>query len=305
MPMNKLIYLTVIILISITTCNYCDDKQKSTNNNNKKSFNVKYFSKRKICTNIKTYYYYNPIQNTKEEFMKNFFKVSYYKSTDKIAIEASYKDMDTPVGLWFYYLDNGKKEKEVLYKDGKKVEESIFEYNIHNLLQSHTKYTYSSSKKLAFKSLYFYNYDENTKKRLLAKTENYNGAILDEYIVYEYNKEGYLSKRSIYLYNDLLKSYDIYNYKNNLLSKQEIYNKEDKIIAYITYQYDKNKNLIQKKQFEKKSRHFEPVKILFYKFNDKNTLMEKQEKIKIGNKYNTYTKKYSYDEMGCYQKPNK
>ncbi|MDH4129750.1 MAG: hypothetical protein OEV44_13410, partial [Spirochaetota bacterium] len=94
MKKSYLICILIFIVVVITNCQGAID------------YDVKYFSKRKWCSINNKYEYYKPIDNIQK--LKDYYKISYFKGTDKISIEAEFADKNTPNGEWYYYNADNK-----------------------------------------------------------------------------------------------------------------------------------------------------------------------------------------------------
>lgn len=303
------IFFTLTLLLS-----QCDSKtslpKKHTSNSDTFKrppiLKTEYYSKRLLCPNNNRYQYLEKLTAT-EDTLKNYFKVEYSKKDNKqyLFSEAAYIKIDQPVGIWFYYNEKNKKIREEIYKDNKLSE--IYEHVYHDTgeIRSITHYTHvdikTGKKKLRVKSIYLYNLKDG--KRILKKLEHYHGGVLDEYLEYDYDPKGRLSKRSIYHFDDKLVSFNLYSYDTkDRIIRDEIYNRDSKKISYLDYKYDDKGNLIEKAVYHliKDSNNFRLAERFEYNRNKKGyKILEIEHGLLDGKLTKIYEKKFCYNEGGC------
>lgn len=166
--------------------------------------------------------------------------IGYYCEDDQIIRWECY---NTEGKLEWYdtyeYNDNGNCVKESYYNgEGKLSSYYISEYTDDDRISLYA--CYSGDDTLQNKTIYEYN-----KNGGLIKESRYLGenAVLDEYIVYTYNENGY--ETSIFYYDgkdNFLASRE-YEYDANGNTTEEIHTDEEGVKTIITYEYDENGEL--------------------------------------------------------------
>jgi len=299
-------YLTGGILVSILTVivvffTGCPTEEPK--------YDYKYFSKRRWCPTKQVNMHSKAIQHSDEKKMKNYYKVSYYKGSKQIASSTVFKNMKKPAGNWYYYHKNGQIEKEMVHKKGKLDELYEYKYNKDNEKTTYSHYIFSknANKLLRVQSRYFYDSYKECNKRLTGKVENYNGAILDEIIKYDYDNKCRLSKKSVYLFNNQLNGYNLYHYNSdNLLVKEEIYNRENIMTYFIVYEYYPSKLLKDYKMHRiEQGNKNKPAKPILLR--RKTYIYDKDGKLTKESEYDTVDnilekvshREYKYDKHGC------
>ncbi|MDH4129259.1 MAG: hypothetical protein OEV44_10920, partial [Spirochaetota bacterium] len=163
-------------------------------------------------------------------------------------------------------------------------------------------------KKVAEKSLYFYN-DLKSKKRSLVKKENYHPSPAekskldrDEYIELIYDDNGKLSKESFFFFNRL-KSYKLYHYNsNNLQVKIELYDNNDKLNNYLVFKYNDKNILIEISEFkvDEKGISVHISKKLFTRDLELNIVKATEYEKNSNNLEKISERNYFYDNKGCH-----
>ncbi len=298
----KKIILFILIILNTGLILKCEDNDYP-----------KYYKKRRWCKKTKEFSYRMPIEETKAK--KNFNKL--FKKGNYI-VHGQFKDPEYPIGNWFYYDSKNRVAKEEAYKNAYIADEFVYEYDSNSNKLSETHYVYSdkSEKRLRIKSEYSYDY-KIKKKGLLIEARHYNAARLDEVIRYEYLNNGLLRKKSLYLYDNRLKSYNLYSYNpSGLLKQEKIYttkglekNAVYKLNLVITYSYNNKNSLVKREKYKpNKGDYNKLVDISEYTYNKKDNLIKKvdlnSKKEKLSeirlyyDKYNCKSKEEYYNGKG-------
>ncbi len=286
------------ILIS-AACQNCEQGAS----NDKKNQDDNCYAQRTWCSKSKDYKYSKRFTK-KEDQLSNYYKRF---EEDGLTVDGVFKKKGFRVGEWFYNDKQKNLVKEETYdKEGRIKKEYIHEYYDDSTKKSITLYKHyhekgkKSKKKLASKTNFFYKELPGINKKVKAKIENYNGPYLDEYLTFEYDPKGKLSKKSIFLFDEKrLKSYNLYIYDDkDRKTKEEIYDKKDNRLKEMLFHYNDQNQLIKREEYEfdKKSN---PVLTLIkkYTYDSKGNRTEKKEFDKDKNLIEK--RQYEYNSDGC------
>lgn len=136
-----------------------------------------------------------------------------------------------------------------------------------------------------------YAYNDNGK--LIADSSFYNGVNFSYMHTYEYDKNGNLTEKNEYKSNGNFSSRDtyVYNQKKQLIEEKG-YNSQREQNKHITYKYDEFENLFEEEYFKNNK----VTATYSYEYDKNRYLIEKR---MIGeNKYNVLIWKYTYNEQG-------
>lgn len=281
-----------------------------------------FFGKRRWCPKDKNFRYLES-KHGEELDLRNYYKIQYFPESGKLAVESSYKDLDTPVGHWSFYDEQEQLLEERVFEKGKKIEEIIYEYDDQGYKRTETYWVYPNHRKrLRSKSLYFYTSYPHSKRKKLGKVEHYHTGILDEMLTFDYDSKGRVSKKMVYILNHRLKSYHLYNYSEDTEAghfgnmetirrvTESVYDSKDLPLAYMELRYNRKGSLLSRKKYDFDEGKYRFVSEISYQYDKKDLLVEKKERElekELEKKERLsgrelgwlYRIQYDYDKEGC------
>ena len=266
----------------------------------------KHYKKRRWCPNEKKYRYFEGLDFSGLEGLKNYYRVG-YDGEGVVIWEGGLKEAGYRVGHWYHYNSFGELIGEEVYgKDGEKSEEVIYEWE-EGVKRRRTHYIFEGGVKfLRVQTKYYYNESKVEEGgRILARVDDYHTGVLDESMVLGYDEEEVLRTKKLYGFNNRLKSHHFYHYNGEgWMVREEIYNSKGGKTSEILKRYDREGWLAEEVELERVGVRLLKKSRLVYGYDKEGRVVRKVRfgVINEGLEFDLMMREeYGYDEKGCWE----